>query len=41
MGGRWLRSKLKVPRLGQSVFMEVADEASVAFDQLVWPRRDK
>ena len=41
MGSRCLCSKLKSPRQGEPVFMEVADEASVAFDQLMWPQRDK
>ena len=30
-----------MPRQGEPVFMNIADAASVAFDQLVWPQRDK
>lgn len=31
----------KCPGRGRLFFMSIADEASVALDQLVWPQRDK
>lgn len=41
MGSRCLLSKLKMPGQGEPVLMNIADEASVALDQLAWPQRDE